>query len=677
MPGFHRCSLLWMIVCLVPNGLALSSLHGQDSQQQELQQEEQKQLDAVARFATVLEKNPRRGTALDRVYGHHVEFGTLDTFVADLAKRASNSPSQGEHWMILGMIEYQRGNDAQAVDAFTKAEALRTKDALASYYLGQAQIRIGDSSAAIASFERALQRKPQRADELEIFQQLGRIHQRAQRTDEAMKVWKRLEELYPDDARVLEQIAVTLAEESQLAEALPRYEKLAATSKDDYRRTTFAIAAAELVVKQGNKSEGIRRLEVLLADLNPDSWLYRDVRRRIDDCFLRAGDQDGLVSYYQTWLENHPQDIEAMNRLARFLKQSARNPEAATWLNKALTLAPSRTDIRKTYIDLLAEDKRFEDASTQYEELLKASPNNADYLREWGKMVLRNKEMPEPERHKQALAIWTRMLEPNPNDAVMVAQVADSCRQNQMLDEAESLYRRAVGLAPGEAQYREYLGEFLHIQKRPDEAKSVWKEIAEGDRRNSDNLARLAEIFNSFGYGEEACQYIAQAIALSPKDFAMVLKGAEYHNKAARFDEASKLVDQAEKLAANDEEQESVLNTRIEVLQSSQQLDTLADVMEEELIAKPDANAKDWYRLAKYREAQRKWDAAASAINKAIEKEPQSILVLTAAARIAESAGDFGRASDLFRKLTQVDRRSISDHWTSVTRLETQLGKKK
>ena len=197
-----------------------------------------------------------------------------------------------------------------------------------------------------------------------------------------MKVWKRLEELYPDDARVLEQIAVTLNEEGQFAEALPRYEKLASTTKDDYRKTTFAIAAAELVVKQGDKSGGIKRMEKLLAELNPDGWLYRDVRRRIDDCFLRTGDQDGLVAYYQAWLDTHPQDIEAMNRLARFLKQSARNPEAATWLNKALTLAPKRADIRKTYIDLLAEDKRFADAASQFEQLLSAAPGNADYLRD-------------------------------------------------------------------------------------------------------------------------------------------------------------------------------------------------------------------------------------------------------------------------------------------------------
>ncbi len=80
------------------------------------------------------------------------------------------------------------------------------------------------------------------------------------------------------------------------------------------------------------------------------------------------------------------------------------------------------------------------------------------------------------------------------------------------------------------------LGEFLHIPKRIDEAKAVWKEIAAGDLRNEVNLSRLAEIYNSFGFSEEACEKIAESIELAPKDFALVIKGAEYHNKAARFE---------------------------------------------------------------------------------------------------------------------------------------------
>ncbi len=45
--------------------------------------------------------------------------------------------------MILGMIEYQRGNDAKAVEAFTKAESIRTNDPIPAYYLAKHKFASG------------------------------------------------------------------------------------------------------------------------------------------------------------------------------------------------------------------------------------------------------------------------------------------------------------------------------------------------------------------------------------------------------------------------------------------------------------------------------------------------------------------------------------------------------
>ncbi|MCA9047323.1 MAG: tetratricopeptide repeat protein, partial [Planctomycetaceae bacterium] len=663
---FAVCGLLFRD----PMGLQ----HHVRADEQELQEEEARRIQIADRFLNVLEKNPRYGTALDRVYGHHVEFGSLDEFIQTLQDRAQDDDS-GTQWMLLGMFESQRGNDAAAVDALLKADALRRDDALAGYYLGQAQLRIGQNDEAIASFERAIERKPARADLLEIFQTLGRVHQRAQRTDEALAVWQRLESLFPDDPRVLEQIAVTLAEEGQAAEALPKYQKLAELVRDDYRRVVYLVSAAELTIKTGKREEGIGSLEEVLAGLNPDSWLHRDVRRRIEDVFLRSGDQDSLVNYYRNWLEEHPEDVEGMSRLAKFLASSARVPEPTKWMEKALQLAPSRADLRKAFIDQLVDDQRYAEAVRQYEQLVAATPGNTDFLRDWGKLVLRNKDVPEADRKKEAVRIWNQIPATRPDDALTVSQVADLFRQNKMNGEAEKLYRRSVELAPGDPQYREYLGEFLHIQKRPDEALTVWAGIAEGDRRTAVNITRLAEVYNSFGFPEKAIVEVADAVKLDPKDFALQIRSADYHAKAGKYDEAMLYVDAANALAETDEERDAVIQQRIDVLQVSQKLDDAADELLASLKSNTDAATADWYLAARYLEAARRWPEAAEAIDNAIRLEPKSVPAMTVAARIAETSGDYGRAAEMNRTLADIDRRSRGDHLMNVSRLEAQMGR--
>ncbi|MEQ1824309.1 MAG: DUF1583 domain-containing protein [Pirellula sp.] len=641
----------------------------------ELSEEEAKQVQATDRFLKVLEKSPRRGTALDRVYGHHVEFGSLDGFIAKLQDRTTKDPKDSDAWMLLGLFESQRGADAAAVEAFSQASTLRPNDPMAPYYLGQSLLRIGQSAEAVTALERALERKPARNDLLEIFQQLGRVHQRAQRTDDALKVWQRLETLFPDDPRVLEQIAVTLAEEGGHALALPRYERLAKLVKDDYRRVLFRVEAAGLKVKTNQRDVGINDMESVLQDLNPDSWLYRDVRRRIENVFLKSGDQDNLVKYYEKWLSTRPEDIEAMARLAKFLASSARVPEATVWMEKALKLAPSRADLRKAFIDQLVDDQRIPEAIKQYEQLVASAPSNPDFLRDWGKLVLKDKSQDADVRKKEAVRVWSQIVAIRPNDASNLAQVADLYRQSNLTEEATGLYQKAVEVAPNEPQYREYLGEYLHIQKRSDEAALVWKSIAEGTRRTAENITRLAEVYNSFGFNQQSASEIAEACKMSPKDFSLQLRSADYHMRADKTDEALGFIDAAEKLAANEDERSAIIKQRIEVFQSSQRLDAEIEKLSSALRSNAAATAEQWHVLARYLEAERQWASASEAINEAIGRDEKSIPILTTAAKIAEASGDFGQAAQLNRKLASVDRRSIGDHLMNVARLEAQLGR--
>jgi tetratricopeptide (TPR) repeat protein len=663
----------WLVVCLLA-ALPLAWPPSRAAAQPPTDEDTARQQQIIARFVTVLERNPRRGTALDKIYGFHIENGSIEEFVKQLRERTASKPDDGAGWMILGLVESQRGHDAAAVEALAKAKELRPTDPLAPYYLGQSLVLVGQPEKAAAAFEEAIARKPAQADLLEIFQALGRVHQRAQRTQEALEVWNRLEKLFPGDPRVQEQIAVTLVEEGQSAEALPRYEALANATTDDYRRTTYRMDAAELKIKLNRASEGIADLEQLLAKLNPESWLFREVRRKIEEVFLRTDDQDGLSKYYTAWVEKNSDDVEAMARLARVLARQARVPEAQQWLDKALKLAPSRKDLRVAFIEQLVDDQRYAEAVQQYAELDKAEPNNPDYLRDWGKLTLRDSSRPKEQRQQEAERIWRRLVAARPADPLAATQVADLFRNAEMQGQALELYQKAVELAPDSPQYLEYLGEYYHILKRTDEALATWRKMTEGKQRTAANLLRLAEVLSQFGYLSEALPEIAAACQIDPKDYALALKAADFAIRGDQFDTALDHLTRAEKLAQNDEEREAVLTQQIKTFTLQNRLGDLAADLAKQSAA-GNATHHQLFLLARYREALHEYPEATKAINDALAMEPSNIPSLAAAARIAEQAGDLKTSADLNRKLAIVDRRARSEYLERVAGLETQLGR--
>ncbi len=636
---------------------------------------EARERQSMERFLSLLEKNPRRGTPLDRVYGYHVERGTLDAFIKSYADRLDKKPDDGAAWLILGLLEFQRGQDAAAVTALKNAETHRPDDALPSFYLGQALVLIGQPENAAEAFERALARKPARTDLLDIFQALGRVYQRTQKNDQALQVWNRLETLFPGDTRVQEQIAQTLADENEPATALPRFEALSKKATDPFRQVQLSMAAADLKVRLGKSQDALHDFEVMLGKLRPDSWLHREVRRKIEDVFLRNDDQGGLVKYYEQWTKKTPDDVEALVRLGRTLAGMGRAAEAHAWFDKAVKLAPSRRDLRLALISQLAQDQKFAEAAKEYEALDQAEPNNPDTLKDWGALVLRDTTKPQPEKRAAAAAIWRKMLDAKPNDPVTTAQVADLHKQAELIEPALELYRKAAALAPTNPQYQEYIGEYLHNLKRPEEAKAAWAKIADGPNRSAKTLARLSEVLAGFGYLKEALPPLVEAVALEPDGFDLRLKLASLNHRLEKYDDAETQLAAADKLTEKDEEKDAVLDARVENDQAANRLAQRIEALRKELEAAPQPTAPAWIVLARYLEADAKLPEAVRAADKAVEIDPRSVSAWALAARLRESAGSLGDAAEALRRLAEIDRRNRIEHLTAIARLESRLGR--
>ena len=668
-----RLVLPTLVIVVAIGSWAVHALAFQDADKTETPAEANARKIAV-RFLSILEKKPRFGTALDKVYGFHVERGTLEEFVQSYRDRIKKDETDGTAWMMLALLEFQRGHDSEAVKAFRGAERHRQDDPLTSYYLGRSLVLIGQPDKASEAFERAIERKPLRNDLLEIFQALGRAHQRAQHTEEALKVWDRLEKLFPDDLRVQEQIATILADEGDNEGALQRFDTLAKKSTDRYRQVQFGIKVGELKIRLGKQKDAITGFEKLLNRLKPESWLHRDVRQRVENIYLRADDYDGLAQYYEQWLEKHPEDVDAMSRIGRTLSLQGRLPEAEKWYQKAIKLAPSNKQLRKSLIDEYIQANRYADAVKLYEELDKIDPNNPDNIQQWGQLILNDKSKPAAERQTEAAVVWRKLLNDKPDDQVIVSQVADLFRQAKMTDAAIELYKKAIELSPNEPQYREYLGEYYHVLERSDDAKATWKQVAAGGKRNTKNLVRLAEVFHGFGYREDAVAAMTDACGLDP-EFNDRVRYSQMLREVERYEDADKQLNLARDISETQDERQMVLGERIKNLQASDKLEGAITALHNDLKADKDATSDRWLRLALYQQALRRGDDASRSIRKSLELDENSVAAWSTAADIFEKAGSFADAVDANRKLADIDRRYRTDYLQQIAMLEVRLGR--
>lgn len=664
-----------------------------DSENDAASDEERQAIAANQRFLELLRKQPKPGTALDRVYSFHLERGSLDQFLSDQRSLMTVGDNEGIACLLVGLIEAKRGDHRKAEAAFQLAQERRPQDATASWLLGRSLLELQRADDAATALELAIERSPQKSDLLLIYQDLGRAYRRSRQSDKANAVWQRMESKFPNDLRVKEHIATTLFDEGDLEAAVVRFTELSKLHRDPYQKTQNAVTAADLKLQLGRRDEALRDLEEQLQTLDPESWLARDIRRRIDQSFLRNNDQAGLVRYYETWLQNHPDDLEVISSLGRALSLQGRGLDAQNWYRKALEKAPTNIPLRKALLDQLLRAGLFDEAMTHYQTLHEIDPGNIEHLREWGLSVLYRDDVPPAVRRANAGAIWKRMLSIRPDEPGVMLQVAELMRRAELPDEALPLYRRAIELAPLEPQYREYLGDYLLTLGRKNEAVQIWNTIAEGEQRNTVNMIRVAEILWAAGLKENALSAMQAACELTPEfadrlKFARWLREYEVAGSYPRAVDSLKQIDIAEALAETVEERRILLEEQILSLIAARQLDQAIHDLKLQLQKADDEktserdveelqkDAAGWNKLAAYFEAARNLPEAIHAAKQSTTLAPNSVASWTLAARLFEQSGRHADAVEAYQKLMFLDQRSRTDHLQKTAFLLQRLGRR-
>ena len=640
----------------------------------------------LKRYVDLLEKQPKPGPAFDRVYRHHVERGSLDAFLAPY-----RTQSTGEAALLLGLMEAQRGRDAEATKHFVRAEELRAADPLPAFYLARVRAAEHDFAGSIAACERALGKQPSRTDLLEITQLLAQMQSRTGLKADAIKTWLKLETQFASESRVLERVARGLLDAGDAEAARQRFEKLSKQATDPTARVQFAIKAAELQLLGNDREVAINSLDRLLEGLKPDSWPARLIAQKIEDAYLKDDDLKGLEAYYESRSKRSVNDVDGPVRLARLLARQQRVDEAITTLRRLLMTAPSARAARQSLIDLLVLKRQWDEVARQYVELDRLAPGDVDNVRVWGQAVLRDESRSEVERRRDASAIWSRLLEQKPTDAALHLQVAEWLRSTEQHDDALKLVRRAIDLAPNEAQYREVLGEYLLSLDRRTEAIAAWREMASGPRKSAESLSRLGQLLRNQNEVESALEAYSEATRIAPR-LPDLLALARLQRDLKRYDDALQSLTQASTLAESSEDQQRIETEELTTLQAGDRIGAELQRLRDRQ-SKREATVAELMRLARMSLQLERLDDAllaarqavllATAKNSADTISPRpgtpgrgaggegqsEVAARTLLATIAQQAKQWFEAAEQRQWLAEHDRRAETAHLTALVEI--------
>ncbi|GHT16581.1 hypothetical protein FACS1894189_0610 [Planctomycetales bacterium] len=638
----------------------------------------------IGRYWDILVKSPKRGVTFDRVYNYYVDTGQGTVLLDDCRKFTQDAPNDAKAWLLLGLVAERRSELTVAAEAFQTAAKLDADDPMPSLYLGNVCVTQGRFREAITSLEESAKRAENSSsghkEIRNILQTLGQVYERFGEPKKSAEVWNKLEQLFPDNPEILVQIAELLESEGKLDEALKRYEKLAAKTDDGFARVRFTLSGVEIKLRQNKEQDALAELNQLLDNLAPESWLADSIRDRINQVFVRGGNEKGLIEFYRKRIDDQPNDTESVRRLVSFLKPV----EAEKLLTETIEKSPSNVPLRLALVDLDIELKKVAEAVLQMETINELEPNNVDYLSRWGLLVLQNKELDESARKKTATKIWSKIAEIDPDDPLAAVTVADLLFQNKIYEPAEQLYQKALALQPDDFSYREHLAKFYHAQHQKEKVLDVLRPITKGESATVENFMQLGNILFSFGYTKEAFDIFQDAAEKFPDNLDVQWRYIEALvrlGKTSDMEVAAEHLVQIEVLLENDEQFEQFLKQEIQLLQSQQKLSQAATILETKINHVEQARlVRELWRLAAYRQAAFKLQPAINAAEQALKVSEESkpsklpILLLRFTAELYEQTGNNIKAIQYYQQLTKTNSASKVDYLKQLANAQSQAG---
>jgi tetratricopeptide (TPR) repeat protein len=258
---------------------------------------------------------------------------------------------------------------------------------------------------------------------------------------------------------------------------------------------------------------------------------------------LKASKPDVAETLCRQHLTLHPDSVAYLQLLGHALMEQRRFEEAGTQFKKALELAPDSPRLAEDLGSALARQRKFEEAIPFFEQAVRRDPEAANAHKKLGQALAavgRGLEADEafevlfdknPDlgavavgaehmragREDDAIESFRQALKDNPNNVdAMRFLAAVYMKQGVRLRDAEALLQRVTELAPDfAAAWRDLGNAYVKRAKRMD-AIEAFRQATVLEPNNGIAWEKLASTTASAGYPEQAAEAFRKAVELRP-----------------------------------------------------------------------------------------------------------------------------------------------------------------
>jgi tetratricopeptide (TPR) repeat protein len=355
--------------------------------------------------------------------------------VSVLKRLLQKTPDDAELRLRLARTLERAKKLPEAIREYEAAlSRLDPKEKLAVYKtLGFLYTETADPQKAIASYLKAAELDKK---DVNLYYNLATLYEKIGDKEKADQFLAQAVALQPEDVESRLNLAESLFSKGKLDEAQVYLDEVIRRKPDSLRALLLLVQIAD---KKGDK----KRLKDLYEKVYALAPANEIVLYNLAVLEYEAGNSGKSISYFETYLKNHPKDTETLRFLFDLYKKEKKDDSAFATAKALLSLNPGDPAPYPFVFEYLNARNDFKQMAEIMETGIQAHPENVD-LRQY--LVFALLKMGQEDAASTQLAQLAKL---KPKDVNLLLQLARLQESQGKVKEATETYKRVLEISPG------------------------------------------------------------------------------------------------------------------------------------------------------------------------------------------------------------------------------------